>query len=260
MTDYGMKDSGARQEFETGARRDLQTGKGRPDLIPTLFIQRLAVVMEKGAEKYGDRNWEKGMPLSRYYASAQRHLMQAFDGDTDEDHLGQCAFNVAAFMWTLNEIDTGRMPEHLDDRPFARDESGPLSTAGWIGQGTREDPIRPKRSPAEMDAAAYADDDEPLPEPDPYTGGFEAAPSPDDAYTATPAGQQLLENLAGLDSLEAANQKLRDAGLVECFDGVWRPASMPVGTRIQTPICEQKGEVIEPRPAVFEPRRGDDVT
>lgn len=256
MNDFGMKDSGARQEFETGARRDLQTGKGRPDLIPTLFIQRLAVVMEKGAEKYGDRNWEKGIPLARYYASAQRHLMQAFDGDTDEDHLGQCAFNVAAFMWTLNEIDCGRLPEHLDDRPFARDAAGPLSVSGWIGEGTLEDPIRPKkRTPAEMDEVMYAADDE---QDFTYINEMEATGEiqPDDTYSVTASGTQLLEgldeDLAGLPSIEEANQKLRDAGMVECFDGVWRPRTMPEGTPVQTPIyCA---------PAVFEPRQGDDVT
>ena len=115
--DFDMKDSGQRQEFETGARRDLQDGKGRPDLIPVLFIQRLARVMEQGAGKYGDRNWEKGMPLSRYYASAMRHMMQAFNGETDEDHLGQAAFNIAAFMWTQEMILDGVLPDALDDLP-----------------------------------------------------------------------------------------------------------------------------------------------
>lgn len=222
-----MKDSGARQEFETGARRDLQTGKGRPDLIPTLFIQRLGVVMEKGAEKYGDRNWEKGMPLSRYYASAMRHLMQAFDGDTDEDHLGQCAFNVAALMWTINEIDTGRLPEHLDDRPFARDAAGPLSTAGWIGAGTKEDPVRPK------DTAVQS---------------LEGGPSmfADDTYSVTPAGEQLLSGVEYIEpDDEVRKQEMRNAGLVECFDGVWRPRTSPEGTPVVTPIYAQ--------PAVFDP-------
>lgn len=111
-----MKDSGKRQEFDTGARRDTQDGKGRYDLISTVFTQRLAVVMEKGAAKYGDRNWEKGMPLSRYYNSAVRHMLQAFQGQCDEDHLGQAAFNVMAFMHTLQEIDAGYLPRELDDR------------------------------------------------------------------------------------------------------------------------------------------------
>jgi hypothetical protein len=111
-----MKDSGARQEFETGAHRDLQEGKGRYDLISTEFNRRLAVVMEKGAVKYGDRNWEKGMPLSRYYSSARRHLDQAFEGRTDEDHITQAAFNVMAFLETLYKIDNGLLPRTLDDR------------------------------------------------------------------------------------------------------------------------------------------------
>jgi len=112
-----MKDSGARQEFPTGARRDTQEGKGRYDLISTVFLRRLAVVMEKGAGKYGDRNWEKGMPLSRYLNSAIRHLLQLFDGESDEDHAGQAAFNVMAFLHTLHMIQEGLIDPALDDRP-----------------------------------------------------------------------------------------------------------------------------------------------
>lgn len=114
---FELKDSGGRQEFDTGARRDLQTGKGRPDLISTIFKTRLALVMERGAEKYGDRNWELGMPLSRLAASAMRHLDQAFEGQTDEDHLGQAAFNIMGWMHTKELIDRGILPKRLDDIP-----------------------------------------------------------------------------------------------------------------------------------------------
>ena len=62
--DYDIKDSGKRSEFETGAVRDIQSGKGRFDLLPWDTIWALAKHFEKGCEKYGDRNWEKGIPLS----------------------------------------------------------------------------------------------------------------------------------------------------------------------------------------------------
>lgn len=117
MTQFELKDSGSRQEFDTGARRDLQKGRGRPDLISTIFKQRLAVVMEKGAEKYGDRNWELGIPLSRFASSAMRHLDQAFDGQADEDHLGQAAFNIMGWMHTKELIQRGKLSESLDDLP-----------------------------------------------------------------------------------------------------------------------------------------------
>lgn len=109
--DFEMKDSGARQEFETGAVRDLREGKGRYDLVSPFALKRLAIVYEKGAKKYADRNWEKGMPHTRYLDSAIRHLNQYLQGDTDEDHLGHAAWNVFAIMH-MQETH----PE-LDDRP-----------------------------------------------------------------------------------------------------------------------------------------------
>ncbi|MHA1304710.1 MAG: dATP/dGTP diphosphohydrolase domain-containing protein, partial [Candidatus Heimdallarchaeaceae archaeon] len=70
---YITKDSGTRQKFDSGAVRDIQQGKGRFDLLPATAIKMVADVFERGAIKYGDRNWEKGIPLSRYIDSALRH-------------------------------------------------------------------------------------------------------------------------------------------------------------------------------------------
>lgn len=38
-----IEDSGERQEFDTGAVRDIQEGKGRYDLIPPEPLMRLAL-------------------------------------------------------------------------------------------------------------------------------------------------------------------------------------------------------------------------
>lgn len=114
-----VKDSGKRQEFDTGSRRDTAEGKGRPDLIPTLLLERLGQHFENGARKYGDNNWQKGQPLSRYYASAFRHLLKVRDGKEDEDHLTAAIWNLQAIMWTLEEIREGRLPDSLLDLPFA---------------------------------------------------------------------------------------------------------------------------------------------
>ncbi len=111
------KDSGKRQEFETGSVRDLATGKGRYDLIPTLPLRRLAGLYERGSAKYGDRNWEKGQPLMRYVDSAMRHINCLVAGEPDEDHAAAIAWNLFGYMFTLAEIEAGRLPETLDDRP-----------------------------------------------------------------------------------------------------------------------------------------------
>ena len=98
MTEYVTKDSGEREQFETGAKRDVQTGKGRYDLISPVMLRRLAGVLERGAEKYGDRNWEKGMPMSRCMNSTLRHLNQYLAGERDEDHLAQALWNIMVMI------------------------------------------------------------------------------------------------------------------------------------------------------------------
>jgi len=99
MNDYVVRDSGERQRFDTGAVRDTQEGKPRYDLISSLALRRIAMLMMRGAVKYGDRNWEKGMPQDRLLASAMRHLYAWIDGAKDgEDHLAAVCFNVMAIM------------------------------------------------------------------------------------------------------------------------------------------------------------------
>ena len=93
-----VKDSGAREEFPTGSVRDTQEGKGRFDLIDPHAMLRLARHYENGAKKYGDRNWEKGQPSSRYLSSAIRHLFKYLAGMRDEDHLAAAAWNVFAIL------------------------------------------------------------------------------------------------------------------------------------------------------------------
>lgn len=111
------KDSGHRQSFETGAVRDIQEGKGRFDLIPSLPLRRLAGLYERGAAKYGPNNWQKGIPLMRYIDSAMRHLNQLVAGESTEDHAIAVVWNLFGYIWTLNEITHGRLPTSLDDRP-----------------------------------------------------------------------------------------------------------------------------------------------
>lgn len=94
-----LKDSGNRREFETGAVRDMQEGKGRCDLLPACALLRLAKHYEAGARKYEDRNWEKGIPISVMIDSAMRHLLKYMDGQTDEDHLAAVAWNILGAMW-----------------------------------------------------------------------------------------------------------------------------------------------------------------
>lgn len=126
MTDrkFETKDSGTRQEFKTGAVRDIQAGKGRFDLISPLALKRLAGVYERGAVKYGDRNYEKGIPLCRFLDSAERHLNDYKEGKRDEDHMAQALWNICAFIHTEEMIYRGLLPKELDDLPNYINQSG----------------------------------------------------------------------------------------------------------------------------------------
>jgi Domain of unknown function (DUF5664)/Domain of unknown function (DUF4406) len=104
---FTTKDSGVRAEFDSGMVRDTDAGKPRYDLIPTLPLKRLAELYARGAIKYGEYNWQKANSheeLARFKASAFRHLIQALDGDTDEDHLAAVAWNVFAVMWLQDKL------------------------------------------------------------------------------------------------------------------------------------------------------------
>jgi hypothetical protein len=96
--DKEIKDSGDRHKFSTGAVRDMPEGKGRCDLLPPAAILRLARHFETGAVKYGERNWEKGIPINSFIDSAIRHILKYMDGQDDEDHLVAAAWNLMCAM------------------------------------------------------------------------------------------------------------------------------------------------------------------
>lgn len=154
-----IKDSGKRREFDSGAVRDIQEGKGRCDLLPISVIASLmeerehAEVLgnignfmesgqdrylfqaihafcecagwelgwsllevsrhyEEGAQKYGERNWEKGIPLHCYIDSGVRHFLKYIDNWDDEPHDRAFIWNMLGAIWTLSH-----RPE-LIDIPF----------------------------------------------------------------------------------------------------------------------------------------------
>jgi hypothetical protein len=88
----------------------------RYDLIPAGPLHTLAELYGKGAEKYEDRNWERGYAWSLSFAALNRHLWLFWQGvDIDEEtglpHLAAVLFHAAALMQFTNTH-----PE-FDDRP-----------------------------------------------------------------------------------------------------------------------------------------------
>lgn len=112
-----IKDSGTRRGFESGAVRDAETGKGRFDLLSWFTLRRLAIHMEKGADKYAARNWEKGMPLSVFFDSAIRHAYKYLAGEQDEDHAAAALWNFHGLIHIEEMIARGVLPQSLNDLP-----------------------------------------------------------------------------------------------------------------------------------------------
>lgn len=112
-----LKDSGERTVFVTGAQRDRQYGKGAPSLVPNWVIWLVSRVYEDGAKKYSLRNWEKGMPLSQYVDSAERHLGKLKCGMRDEPHATQVIWNMIGYVFTAWLIKLGHRPKELNDMP-----------------------------------------------------------------------------------------------------------------------------------------------
>lgn len=104
-----IKDSGERTTFNTGAQRDMHSGKGRMDLLPWAAIIEVSKHCEAGALKYGVHNVDKGIPTSSLMDSAMRHAAKYLDGQEDEDHLLAAAWNL---LWAI-EMHCKR-PECVD--------------------------------------------------------------------------------------------------------------------------------------------------
>ena len=81
-----VKETEKEQKEEPGKKYD--GGKARFDLLPPDALFELVKVFTRGAEKYDDRNWEKGMTWGRVFGAIQRHLWKFWRGETHDQDLG----------------------------------------------------------------------------------------------------------------------------------------------------------------------------
>lgn len=112
---YQTKDSGKRVDYPSGMRRDTANGKPRYDLIWLPGLKRFAELLERGADKYGDNNWQLAdspEELARFRASAWRHFTQYMAGECDEDHMAAVMFNLFACEYVTDRIGENKA---LDD-------------------------------------------------------------------------------------------------------------------------------------------------
>ena len=71
---------------------------------------------EDGCNKYGERNWEKGIPLHCYIDSGVRHYIKWLRGDNDEPHDRAFLWNMLGALWTHDYH-----PEYCD-LPFSKEK------------------------------------------------------------------------------------------------------------------------------------------
>lgn len=68
--------------------------------VPELMLET-SIHFEEGAKKYGENNWQKGIPTNCYVDSAVRHYLKWRKGDTDEPHDRAFVWNLLCCMWEV---------------------------------------------------------------------------------------------------------------------------------------------------------------
>lgn len=87
---------GSTVRFATGAVRSSDAEATRYDLISPIGLEAVARACAEGASRYGDYNWEAGMPAHDLLNHALRHVYRYLSGDRSEDHLGHAAWGLLA--------------------------------------------------------------------------------------------------------------------------------------------------------------------
>ena len=96
-------------------------GKLRYDLLPADALEELVRVYTTGAEKYAERNWEKGMAWCRAFGSLMRHAWawmrgEDLDPETGIHHMAHAAFRC------LQLVSYAKRGVGEDDRPIGGPE------------------------------------------------------------------------------------------------------------------------------------------
>jgi hypothetical protein len=99
---------------ETGGEKGQK--QARFDLVPVGPLWELARLYGKGAEKYAERNWEKGYDWNLSFAALQRHVMLFWQGENDDPEMGLSHLACAAFHCFAMMEFVHTHPE-LDNRP-----------------------------------------------------------------------------------------------------------------------------------------------
>ena len=119
VQEFGLKDSGKRQEFSSGMVRDTQDGKtDYTTILDGPMFDRWATHLTKAKAKYPDvrpgiANWtlaDGEEELVRFRKSAFRHFRQWLKGDMDEDHAAAVLFNINGYEYVKEKLAAKKGP------------------------------------------------------------------------------------------------------------------------------------------------------
>lgn len=97
-----FKSTGDPDWLENALWRACQEGGIFSDVY-TLLLE-VSKQFEDGAAKYGDNNWQKGIPADVYVDSGVRHYLKHLRGDRDEPHDRAFAWNMVCAIWTCRHM------------------------------------------------------------------------------------------------------------------------------------------------------------
>ncbi len=110
------RDTDADELTKAGVKYD--QGKAPWHLLPWDAVEQVVKVLQFGAKKYAERNWEKGLPHSKTFAATQRHLVDWFQNGLDaDDETGLHPLAHAACEMLFALAFELRGQTELDDRP-----------------------------------------------------------------------------------------------------------------------------------------------
>lgn len=112
------------EKLKRGYKAGKDEGKPRFSLIPPDVLREVAVVFTKGAKKYSDRNFEKGLTYCELLDAIDRHktsvALREHPGDLDPElqthHLANLICDAMMLLRIINLVKQGKLEDRFDDR------------------------------------------------------------------------------------------------------------------------------------------------